>query len=146
MQVVEVQGRSGLPHHHSIGWRPLTPAQKQLLTSLQAGTSATLTMADLAPLVEMASAAITVTTSPTILRHQFPLLTIQQAEEAVRLARGLQVHTCTPSCTTDFHLGQRCRERFPRLPSLLDLVARQPPLDTKEQEARFARVEEVHRA
>ena len=144
MQVVEVQGRSGLPHYHGMGWCRLTPAQRELLSSLQAGTS-TLTMADLVPLVQLAAAAITVTTSPTILRHQFPLLTMGQAEEAVVLARRLQVHTCTPSCTTVFHLGQQCSERFPRLPSLLDLVARRPPLETEEEEARFARVEELQR-
>ena len=144
--MVEVQGRSGLPHYHCVGWRPLTPAQRELLSSLQAGTSADLTMADLAPLVQLAVAAITVTTSPTILRHQFPLLTIQQAEEAVVLARGLQVHTCTPSCNTVFYLGQQCGERFPRLPSLLNLVARQPPLDTPEEEERFGALEELHRA
>ena len=112
-----------LPHHHDIGWCRLTPAQRELISSLQAGTSSTL----------------------TILRHQFPLLTIGQAEEAVVLARRLQVHFCTPSCTTIFYLGQQSSERFPRLPSLLDLVARRPPLENEEEEERFARVEEVHR-
>ena len=145
MQVVEVQACSGLPHTHKIAWCTLTPALRILLTTLQGGDSSQLTMADLRPLVELGDRALAVSTSPTRLAEQFPLLSLVQAEEVARLARQLQTHHCTPSCTTIFPIGQHCREFFPRLPSLLSLVARRPALGTREEEEHLEAVEAVHR-
>jgi len=143
--VVEVQACSGLPHTHKIAWCPLTPALRLLLTTLQTGDSSNLTMADLRPLVELGDRALTVSTNPTMLGEQFPLLTMAQAEEVARLAVQLQTHHCTPTCTTIFPIGQHCREFFPRLPSLLSLVARRPDLGDRAEEEHLEAVEAVHR-
>ena len=70
LQVVEVQGRSGLPHVHAEAYQHLTPAQQHLLTTLQEGDSSTLSHTDLRALVELATAAMTVSTSPTLLLKQ----------------------------------------------------------------------------
>ena len=142
--MVEVQARSGLPHKHRLAWQQLAPTCRRLLTLLQAGTSSTLSLADLRPVVEMGARALTVSTSPAHLQEQYPLLTAHQAEEVARLMVALQTHHHTPSCTTEFPAGQECREFFPRLPSLLNLVARQPDLQNEEQVERLGEYEGLH--
>ena len=132
--MVEFQSRSGLPHEHGLAWSALTPAQRTLLATWQSLDPTDLCMATLQPLVDLAKAALTVTTCPEVLATQFPTMEGEQVEEVVGLARRLQVHRCTPSCT---HLpgqghGQQCKHHFPRHPSLLDLVARRPARGEEE--------------
>ena len=143
-QVVEFQARSGLPHLHSIGWRSLPPAITSLLAKLQAGNCADLAREELAPLLEVAVGAITVTSSPARLLEQFPLLTQEQAQRAATLASNLQWHKCTSSCTTDFPEGQLCALYFPQLPSCINIIAVRPNLQTREAEAALCRVEKLH--
>ena len=145
MQVVEVQGRSGLPHVHVEAYQHLTPAQQHLLTTLQEGDSSTLSHTDLRALVELATAAMTVSTSPTLLLQQFPLLSAEQAQEVVRLALLHQHHTCTPNCTVEVGHGQQCSLWYPCLPSLLPLVARRPDLQDQGERDRLEEVERLHR-
>ena len=90
LQVVEVQARSGLPHVHRVAWQQLAPACRRLLTLLQAGTSSTLSLADLRPVVELGARALTVSTSPVHLQEQYPLLTGDQVLEVARLMVALQ--------------------------------------------------------
>jgi hypothetical protein len=126
-QVVEVQGRSGLPHVHAVGWRPFESDLANLLTRLQAGEVAGLTKAELRPVEDLGFSAITVSLQPAILYQQFSELTEEQADKVARLATRLQWHYCTSSCTTNVPEGQECYHYFPRLPSLLPAVVARPP-------------------
>ena len=143
-QVVETQARSGLPHLHSIGWRCFPPAITSLLHKLQTGTCADLTREQLAPLLEVVVAGITVTSSHERLVQQFPLLTDEQARRAATLASLLQWHKCTTSCTTTFPEGQQCQLYYPQLPSCFDIIAIRPHLSTREEEQALCKVECLH--
>ena len=141
---MEFQARSGLPHLHSIGWRSLPPAIASLLGKLQSGNCAELTREALAPLLEVAVGAITVTSSPARLLEHFPLLTQDQAKRAATLASALQWHKCTSSCTTIFPEGQQCQLYFPQLPSCFNIIAVRPQLRTREEEQALCKVECLH--
>ena len=143
-QVVEVQARSGLPHLHRVAWQQLSPDCSRLLALLQAGTSSALSLADLRPVVELGAAAITVSTSTARLQQEFPALTGEQVQKVVQLMATVQIHHHTASCTTEFPPGQDCREFFPRLHSLLNLVARQPDMAVEEQVERMEAIEVLH--
>ena len=122
----------------------MPPAITSLLERLQAGNCAGLTREALAPLLEVAVAAITVTSSPARLSQQFPLLTEEQAQRAATMASLLQWHKCTTSCTSDFPDGQLCALYFPQLPTCFDIIAVRPNLGTREAEEALCRVERLH--
>ena len=143
-QVVEFQARSGLPHLHSVGWRSFPAAITSLLEKLQTGNCADMTREALAPLLEVAVGAITVTLSTARLLEQFPLLTHDQAQRAATVASVLQWHKCTSSCTTIFPEGQQCQLYYPQLPSCFDIIAVRPHLRTREEEQTLCKIESLH--
>ena len=143
-QVMETQGRSGLPHEHCLLCCALTPTQRALLTTLQTGDSSSLTMAALQPVVVLGLRAVTVSTCAEDIRHQFPSMEEGVVEEVVGLVRLLQHHRCTGSCVPMVGGLQECSHFYPRPPSLLPLVARRPLLKTEEQQEELARLEAVH--
>ena len=138
--------RSGLPHSHGLGWRkevnPGPDSVSSLLGRLQRGEG-NLTWEERSQVVELGQRAITVTTSVPVLRNQFDLLTQQEAEDIVTLARSHQVHVCSHHCSGSSHPGQLCGQYFPRLPSLLSLVAMRPALPTDDQKARLEDLENI---
>ena len=111
------------------------------LSHLQSGEPVTLTKDEREAVIKLGEAAITVTTDIDGLLHQFPNLTLEQAEEVVRLVLTHQVHTCTHSCTEDFAEGQKCRHFYPRPPSLFTLLATTPDLKTPGAKDRLETVE-----
>ena len=138
--------RSGLPHSHGLGWRkdvnPGPGSVTSLLGRLQRGEG-DLTWEERGQVAELGWRAITVTTSVPTLRHQFNNLTEEEAEEIVNLARRHQTHTCSHHCSGASPPGQQCGQYFPRLPSLLPLVAMRPSLLTDEQKTRLKLIENV---
>ena len=100
---VKEVSKSGSPHSHGLGWRREAntgPGSLSLLLGrLQRGESG-LTWEERRQVVEVAKGAITVTTSVATLNQQFPLLTLQEAEGIVRLARRVQIHRCTNHCSS----------------------------------------------
>ena len=142
-QVLETAPLSGLPHLHSVLWADLDPALSELLSLLQTGATAHLTREQLEPVVALGQQTLTVATTPAVLLEQFPSLTPELAEEVVRLTMKFQVHHCTPSCTSSFQHGQKCRHFFPREPILLPLVATRPSLVSDEEKARMTAIEDI---
>jgi hypothetical protein len=162
-QVVEVQGRTGLPHLHSVAWGPLQEDEDEeeeveaehpkktdpatLLGRLQDNEH--VPREELEPLVQLGAGAITVCLRPDDLQRQFPGddsnpgLSEQQAERVCMLAQTMQQHACTPSCTTAFVEGQECRFWSPWLPCLFPLIATCPT--GPGAEAKLKAMESIHR-
>ena len=138
--------RSGLPHSHSLAWRrevDIGPGSvSHLLGRLQKGDHS-LTWDERGQVVDLGRRAITVTISVVGLMEQFPLLTQQQAQEVVSLARRLQIHHCTHHCSGSHPPGQHCGQYFPKLPSLFSLLAVRPPLVSEEQRDRLEAIESI---
>ena len=129
VQVVEHQSSSGLPHAHGVGWtRGLSPELSSLLGRLQKNNAVGLSREELRPVVLLAKRMTTVSTCPKLLKSQFPSLTEIQAQEVSALALKLQVHPCSSSCEKRIPAeGQQCCMFFPKLPSLIAIVATTPP-------------------
>ena len=127
--MVEHQNSSGLPHAHGVGWkRGLSTELSSLLWRLQKNNAVGLTREELQPVVQLGKRTTTVSTCPKLLKSQFPSLTEFQAEEVSALALKLQVHKCSSSCEQRVPAeGQRCCMFFPKLPSLIAIVATTPP-------------------
>jgi hypothetical protein len=141
---VEVQSGSGLPHLHTVAWQPLAHTTAALLNTLQHPSGSNLTRAELEPLVQIGGAALTVATCPLRIMEQFPALTMQQAAKAANLALGLQRHACTAKCAAKAPPGQTCNKFFPRLPTLLNLMAVRPDHYMMEAQERLAAISAIH--
>ena len=143
LRVTEVS-RSGLPHCHSLCWRSKEDTSfssvSALLGRLQKG-SGDLTWEERGQVVQLGRAALTVTMSPASLRQQFSQLTEQEVEETITLARHHQLHTCSHHCSKS--RTEECGQYFPRLPSLLPLLAVRPPMGTSEQRNRLETLENI---
>ena len=139
--MIEIQDESGLPHLHAVLQPALDPVLSSALTLLQSRDGAILTVEQRAAVIQLGEGAVTVATDIDSLLYQFPDLTLEQAEEAVRLALRHQVHTCTHSCKEVCAEGQKCRHFFPRPPSLFTLLATTPDLLTPEAKERMGAVE-----
>ena len=122
-RVHEISSQSGLPHSHWQCWTRAGEALSAQFSGLVTGDPTSLSREDLNSLLEVGQAAITVSTTVPTLLQQFPLLTEHQAEEVVRLARKYQKHNCTPHCNSTFPPGQNCNQYFPKLPTLLPVIA-----------------------
>ena len=59
------------------------------------------------------------------------------------LARLLQTHHCTPSCTSNPPEGQLCSQYFPLPPSRFNIIAVRPKLITEDDEEALKRLEAV---
>ena len=122
LQAFEVQPGTGLPHAHGVGWRKdVGEATLSTLEFLQKERHTLRLEPDKAqPVLQLAAEAYAVTLRADKLRAQFPLLTDEQAKEAVALARRLQLHRCTATCAMGTRDGELCSHFFPRVPSLYD--------------------------
>ena len=130
VQVIEHQAHTGRPHHHGVGWaRNLPPATSTLFERLQKGNAYQLQPEELQPVIDVAKAAITVSTVEEDILLQFPKLRRSLAKEVARLAILHQQHRCSNLCQSSLFPGQECNKFFPMLPSLFCLVARTPLLD-----------------
>lgn len=65
---------------------------------------------------------------------------ILQVDLALRIARVLQVHTCSSYCAKGTHNGELCSVFFPRLPSLYPHMALRPKRATDKAKQWFATV------
>ena len=139
-RVTELSAESGLPHSHWMGW--INGGVPLLLARLQRG-DASLTREDLDPVVELARAVITVSLTVPGLLQQFPGLA-EQAVGVAALARRVQVHQCTPHCTTSFPPGQQCSQFFPQLPSLFHLQSRRPEMGSETTKENFNQMWNLH--
>ena len=135
-----------MPHHHGVGWaRRLEPGLSSLLWHLQKGKAIGLTREELQPIVELGEKTATVSLCPTTLRAQFPNLSREQAEEVSRLALELQVHSCSQSCQKRIPFeGQLCSMFFPKMPTLIGLVATTPLLKSEQDELRLETITSFH--
>ena len=143
--VVEVGPKSGLPHSHGLAYQEEDPGPaslSSLLGRLQQGEGG-LTWEERERVVELGRSAITVTTSARDLSQQFQTLTEEDVQFVVAQARSRQQHYCSHHCFSSSHNEQTCGQYFPRLPSLLPLVAMRPALETEEQRARLEALETI---
>ena len=127
-----------------MGWaRDLSSTTTDLLNRLQNEDAHQLEYWELDPVVSLGKAAVTVATVDSDLSLQFPKLTPSMAKEATRLAVLHQRHHCSSLCKVSLFPGQECNKFFPRLPSLLCLVARTPLLN-KEGQSMMANIYAIH--
>ena len=135
-----------MPHHHGVGWaRRLDPRLSSLLEGLQKGKANGLTREELHPIVELGEKNATVSMCPTMLKTQFPSLSMEQAEEVSRLALELQVHSCSQSCQRRIPFeGQMCSMFFPKMPTLIALVATTPLLKSEQDKLRLETITLFH--
>ena len=127
-----------------MGWaRDLSSTTTDLLNRLQNEDAHQLEYWELDPVVSLGKAAVTVATVDSDLSLQFPKLTPSMAKEATRLAVLHQQHHCSSLCKVSLFPGQDCNKFFPRLPSLLCLVARTPLLN-KEGQSKMANIYAIH--
>jgi hypothetical protein len=114
-----------------------------LLGRLQSGDW-TLTDADLAPVLELATGAVTASSCPYDIMEQFPSFSQDKAEKVAAYVNKYQVHSCTSSCATSIPTGQLCRHFFPRMPSFFHIIARCPNTWLEESRVELSIVENFH--